>query len=189
MGHPAPIQPKIVKCVTAQSKQENVFQRKNIEEDHSGLVCSNVMGRFEVPSNSGFKYIVTFIIKKTRHVTEYPVRTKAEVGVKFEEYVMLISAKSSFVVKQLRSDNGGEYRNNKMSGLCERLKISQEFTVPYNPDQSGLAERFNRTLSEMVRCMLKDSQMDNKYWAEAFKTVAYVRYMINNPVEPGNVPM
>jgi hypothetical protein len=24
----------------------------------------------------------------------------------------------------------------------------------------------NRTLCEMVRCMLKDSKMDKKYWAE-----------------------
>ncbi len=43
----------------------------------------------------------------------------------------------------------------------------------------------NRTLCEMVRCMLKDSQMAKKYWAEAFKTAAYVRNMIDNPVNQG----
>jgi transposase InsO family protein len=57
----------------------------------------------------------------------------------------MISIKSDFVVKRLRSDNGGEYKNKKMSDLCEKLKISQQFTVPYNPEQNCLAERMNRT--------------------------------------------
>ncbi len=88
------------------------------------------MGPFEVPSNSGFKYIVTFILKKTRYTTVYPIRTNAEVKAKFEEFVKMISIKSDFVVKRLRSDNGGELNNKKMSDLCEKFKISQEFTVP-----------------------------------------------------------
>ena len=87
----------------------------------------------------------------------------------------MITFKSNIEIKRLRSDNGGEYKNKKMKDLCERLKVAQEFTVPYNPEQNGLAERFNRTLVEMVRCMLKDSSMDKKYWAEAVKTAAYVR--------------
>jgi transposase InsO family protein len=129
-------------------------------------------------------YIVTFILKKTRYITVNPIRTKAEIKAKFEEFVKIISIKSDVVVKRfrLRNDNGGEYRNKKISNLCEKLKISQEFTMPYNPKQNGLAERMNHTLCEMVSCMLKDSQMDKKYWAEAFKTAAYVRNMINNPV-------
>ncbi len=118
----------------------------------------------------------------------YPNRTKAEVGAKFEEFVKLMSAKTEFVVRQLRGNNGGEYMNKKMSDRCERLKISQEFTVPYHPEQNGLVERFNHILCKMVRFMLKDSQMDKKYWPEAFKTAAYLRNMINNPVNQGKSP-
>jgi hypothetical protein len=75
-----------------------------------------------------------------------------------------------------------------MSIICERLKISQEFTVPYNPEQNGLAERINRTLCEMVPCMLQDSQMNKKNWAEAFKTAAYVRNTIDHPVYQAKSP-
>jgi hypothetical protein len=47
----------------------------------------------------------------------------------------------------------------KMSVLCGELNVSQEFTVPYNPEQNDMAERLNRTLCEMVRNIAK------KYWA------------------------
>jgi hypothetical protein len=33
--------------------------------------------------------------------------------------------------------------------------------------------------------MLKDSQIDKKYWAEAFMTAAYVRNMIDDLVNQG----
>ena len=109
------------------------------------------MGPFEVPSNTGMRYIATFILKSTRYDMAYPMRNKVEVLTKFEEFHRNISAKTNIVIKRLRSDNGGEYKNAKMKALCEKLKISQEYTVPYNPEQNGLAERFNRTLREMVR--------------------------------------
>jgi hypothetical protein len=63
-----------------------------------------------------------------------------------------------------------------MSELCEKLKVSQEFMA--NPEQNGMAERLNRALCEMVRCMLKDSNMAKKFWVEAFKAAAYVRNRI-----------
>ena len=73
-------------------------------------------------------------------------------------------------VRVLRSDNGGEYRNAEMTRFCRQKMIKQEFTVPYNPEQNGMAERLNRTLVEMTRCMLIESKMDKTYWCEAMMT-------------------
>ena len=65
-----------------------------------------------------------------------------------------------------------------MSKICQEQNIKQEFTVPYNPEQNRMAERMNRTLTEMVRCMLQDSGMDKNYWAEAFMTAADIRNVL-----------
>ena len=43
-------------------------------------------------------------------------------------------------VKVLRSDNGEEYTSNKFTKFCADNGISQEFTVPYCPQQNGVAE-------------------------------------------------
>ena len=108
---------------------------------------------------------------------------------KFQEFYNMITSKTNIVIKRLRTDNGGEYKNKKMAALCTKLKIAQEFTVPYNPEHNGLSERFNRTLIEMVRCLLKDSGMDKKYWAEAIKTAAFVRNSLPNDANQGKSPM
>jgi hypothetical protein len=81
-----------------------------------------------------------------------------------------------------------------MPELCDKQKVSQELMVTYNLKQNGMAERLNRALCEMVRCMLKDSNMENKYWAEALKTATYVRNLIkirgkNNGMSPYQTTM
>ena len=165
------------------------FPKKSIQDNFVGLIQSDVMGPFEVASNSGMKFVVTFIVKDTKFISAYPMRYKDDVVEKFQEFYNRITAKTNIVIKRLRTDNGGEFKNKKMAAVCAKLKIAQEFTVPYNPEQNGLAERNNRTLIEMVRCMLKDSGMDKKYWAEAIKTAAYVRNCLPCDSNQGKSPM
>ena len=42
------------------------------------------------------------------------------------------------------------------------------------PQQIGIAERRNRTLLDMVRCMLVNSSLLEFLWGEALKTTAYI---------------
>ena len=63
------------------------------------------------------------------------------------------------VPKVIRSDNGTEYTNRAFKQLCIDNKIRQEFTVPDTPQQNGIAERYNRTIVEMARCLLIDSKL------------------------------
>ena len=41
--------------------------------------------------------------------------------------------------------NGGEYVNNKFTTFCTKQGIQQQHTIPYTPQQNGVAERKNRT--------------------------------------------
>ena len=54
-------------------------------------------------------------------------------------------------VEVLRSDNGGKYTSNNFAEFCAEKGISHEFTVPYCPQQNGVAERMNRTIMEGAR--------------------------------------
>ena len=51
----------------------------------------------------------------------------------------------------LRSDNSGEYTSTKFNDFCKEVGIKRGLTVPYNPQQNGVAERKNRTIVEVFQ--------------------------------------
>ena len=53
--------------------------------------------------------------------------------------------------------------------------ISKEDTIPYTPQQNGVAERMNRTLMNAARSTLFHAGLDSTFWAEAVATAAYLR--------------
>jgi transposase InsO family protein len=77
-------------------------------------------------------------------------------------------------LKILRTDGGGEYNSNEFKEYCAEKGIIHEVTAPYTPQHNGLAERRNRTLLNMARCMLKGKDLPKNLWGEAVNTAAYV---------------
>ncbi|KAG9457543.1 hypothetical protein H6P81_002051 [Aristolochia fimbriata] len=74
----------------------------------------------------------------------------------------------------LKSDRGGEYTSDLFDEFCKANGIRHQFTLPYTPQQNGVAERRNRTLLEMVRCMLNHSILGTQFWGEALDTATYI---------------
>ena len=52
--------------------------------------------------------------------------------------------------------------------------IKHQYTVPYTPQQNGVAERKNRSLMEMARCMVKSQALPHTFWLEAIMCATYV---------------
>ena len=129
---------------TFNSSDEKIAERESRREDW--VVCSDVVGPITPASKSGYCYIVTFIMMKSRYVMVYPLRKKSDVTKAFQRYWHDAKIECDVDVKVLRSDNGGEYRNEEMKRFCTTKLIKQEFTVPHNPEQNGMAERMNLTL-------------------------------------------
>lgn len=77
-------------------------------------------------------------------------------------------------IKIFRSDNGTEYTNNSFQKFLNSCGIIHQRTAPYTPEQNGVSERLNRTIIDRVRCMLIDSGLDEKFWAEAAVTASYL---------------
>lgn len=47
-------------------------------------------------------------------------------------------------------------------------------TCMYTPQQNGVAERMNKTIADKIRCMLAESGLEKRFWAEAASTVVYL---------------
>jgi transposase InsO family protein len=73
-------------------------------------------------------------------------------------------------VKKVRSDNGSEFTNTRVEGLCDEKGMKHEFSSKYTSEQNDLVERKNRTLIDMARSMLSEYKVSDSFWAEAINT-------------------
>lgn len=139
------------------------------------LVHSDVCGPTQTESLGGKRYFVTFIDDFSRCCSTYFIRYKSEVLEKFKEFHAKATAECGEKIGTLRTDNGGEYVSNEMKTYLTKQGIQHQLTVPYSPEQNGVAERMNRTLIESSRSMLSHASLPNCYWAEAVSTASYIR--------------
>ncbi|GJZ37120.1 putative RNA-directed DNA polymerase [Tanacetum coccineum] len=86
-------------------------------------------------------------------------------------------------IKVVRSDRGGEYYGRQTDvgqapgsffDFCKDHGIVNQYTMSGTPQQNGVAERRNRTLMDMVRSMLANSNLPKFLWTEALKTVVHI---------------
>lgn len=126
------------------------------------LVHSDVVEPIHENSQGGAKYMVTFIDNYSRLVHYYFIQTKLEVLSKFFEFKAPVETQHGTRNKCLRTDNGGEYINQNFSAICKKAGIVNQTTVPYSPQQNGLAKRLNRRITERARCMLSHMQVEGE---------------------------
>lgn len=139
------------------------------------LIHSDVCGPMKTMSPSGKRYILTFIDDYSRFTKVFFLRQKSETETKLREYVEMTKTKFLQKPKMMRSDRGGEYVGNVTTKLLNSEGIQTQFTAPSTPQQNGVAERKNRSLVEMARCMLLDAKLSRTFWAEAINMANYLQ--------------
>ena len=69
---------------------------------------------------------------------------------RFIEFKALVENASGRKIKYLRYDNGGEYINSEFPKICADSGIQIQHSIPYTPQQNGVAERKNQALKKMT---------------------------------------
>jgi transposase InsO family protein len=139
------------------------------------LVHTDVCGPMTQRSLSGCEYYLTFIDDYSRKTWIYFLKAKSEVFTRFQEFRALVENQSGKKIKVLWSDNGGEYSSRQFVDFCAQHGIRRQMTVPYNPQQNGVAERKNRAITSAARSMLHDQSLPLYLWAEACATAVYLQ--------------
>ena len=79
----------------------------------------------------------------------------------FVEYINEIQNLTEKMIKELRRDNGTEYVNNKIYKFAREKGIKS--CPPHVLELNGTAERYNRTIMDMARCLLAEAKVDRRY--------------------------
>lgn len=139
------------------------------------LMSTDVCG----PFNNSFKkkkYLVVFKDSFTKFRYGFAIEHKSDVKIVLKE--VIAHAKSlGHSIKELLSDNGGEFDNAEVKQILRSNGITQRLTAPYTPEQNGGSERENRTLVEMARTFKYSSTEVNypeEIWAELTNSAVYI---------------
>ncbi|CAI7868975.1 unnamed protein product [Closterium sp. NIES-53] len=142
------------------------------------LVHMDVVGPMRAPSLSGRRYFLTIVDDHTRAVWMYPLKTKGEeAATVVKEWMPRAQRESGHKVKVIRTDNGGELIGADFEAVLEKKGIQHLLTVPYNPQQNGVAERFNRTLQEGARTLLGRAGLPDPFWTKWYGSAPAVNML------------
>ena len=150
----------------------------NIHNRYKGilyLIHSDVCGPLSSSSHSCYLYYVLFINDFSRKSWIYFLKAKSETFVKFQEFKALVENQIGRNIHVLRYDNGGEFDSHSFNDFCSDAGISKHLTVPYNPQQNGVAKRNNRNMCEAAKSMLHDQDLSSPLWVKATITAVSIQ--------------
>ena len=62
-------------------------------------------------------------------------------------------------------------------------------SIPYTPQQNGVAERKNRSLKEMETCMMEAKNLPPNFWAEVINYASYIYNRVPHKHLDGMTPL
>lgn len=123
---------------------------------------------------SGNQYALTMICDLTKYLITVPIENKMAKTVARAIFDNFISIYGLF--KELRTDQGTEYKNEVMTELCKLLKIKHKASVAYHHQTLGTVERNHRVFNEYIRSFVTDlSEWDDylKYFTFMYNTTLH----------------
>ncbi|KAL0298224.1 UNVERIFIED_CONTAM: Copia protein [Sesamum calycinum] len=138
------------------------------------LVHSDICGPMNVRACHGAFYFLTFIDDYSRYGSVYLLSHRSEALECFKRFLGEVENQREMNFKVLRTDRGREYLSEQFKRICEDKGIIRHLTIPYAPQQNGVAERRNQTLLEMARSMMAQANLPISFWGDAILTAAYI---------------
>ncbi|KAI9196779.1 hypothetical protein LWI28_026937 [Acer negundo] len=123
------------------------------------LIHTDIYGPFPTGSWNGQQYFITFIDDYSRYGYLYLIREKSQSLDVFKAFKAQVENQLGKKIKAVKFDRGGEYygrydgsgeqRPRHFVKFLEECGIVPQYTMPGKPSMNGVAERRNRTLTDM----------------------------------------
>jgi len=136
----------------------------------------DIWGPSQIQSAGGCTYFMLIIDGFSFYKTVAFLKTKsADVTLNvLKAYHVEAERQTGKKLKCIRLDMGKEWCNMAWEDYRVIHGLVFKFTIPYAHQQNGAAERSMRTILNGVQCVMAESGMALKYWADAVRTIVYV---------------
>ena len=135
-------------------------------------IHSNICGPIDPTSREGYKYVINFVDEYSSMIFVYPLRHKDETHIALKKFLTEVAPIG--LVKEIHTDNGGEYVSQAFQQVLLDNQIKHTTTAPYSPFQNGKSERSWWSLMEMARCPRQRRIQDAAHAAcAAVKIITY----------------
>jgi len=171
------IKSKYPVCSNLKMKNFSFKKSENKTKSTFDLVHMDLVGPINESLFSN-KYFLTILDDFSRFGWVFFLESKNDAFDIFLVWAKIITNMFNKTIIFLRSDNGTEFKNNKFKSFCINHRITQQFTVPHNPQQNGRAERFNGTLISSAKALLNDARLSHQFWEFAVDTANYIHNRI-----------
>ena len=157
----------------------------------------DLFGPITYISIGGNKYGLVIVDDFSRFTWLFFVHDKSKVQGIVKKLIRRAQNEFELKIKNVRSDNGSEFRNTNVEEFLDEEGIKHEFSAPYTPQSNGIVEKKNRMLIEAARTMLDEYKTPDIFWAEAVNTACHAinrlyihKYLGKTPYEiiTGNKP-
>lgn len=138
------------------------------------LVLSDICGPISPTSESVKRYIINFIDDYSHKCWTFLLTEKSEAFKVFKEFKEATERELGELFVCLRIDRGGEFNSKAFEEYCVENGIKRQLIAAYTPQQNGVAERKNRSVINMVRCMLFGMKVPLRFWTEGTQYAVHI---------------
>ncbi|GJU68970.1 retrovirus-related pol polyprotein from transposon TNT 1-94 [Tanacetum coccineum] len=150
-------------------EQETILTPKLVPSTHSKLelIHMDLCGPMRVESINGKRYIRVIVDNYSRYTWVYFLRTKDEAPEMIIKFITQIQRNMLIQILKVRSDNGTEFKNEKLRSHYKKLGIVHRTLIARTPQQNGVVEaivtacftqnrslvhtRYNKTPYELIK--------------------------------------
>jgi hypothetical protein len=173
------------------------------------LISSDIMGPFP-PSPEGHRYAISFVDEFTRFSHVYFLKQKSE-AVDALHSLVIDYKKSGTIIKTVQTDQAGEFGGfqdkssssgghqkleinkkdfytNAFSKVCQKHEIEHKLVPAYRHEINGVAERWNRTVSQMANTMMYHARISPILWSSAIAHANFLRNRLPTRSRDGITP-
>jgi len=163
-----------VVCIIAKSKKQSYHTSVKNNSYKTGECIHADLVHAATESRRENKYFLILKDEASSFRQVYLQKKKDNTAENIIDALNFISNQTGNSVKVFRSDNGTEFVNEKLKQFFSEKGIQHGLNAPYTSASNGMIERDVRTVQDMARSMLIQSQLDEKHWDDAVTTACYI---------------